>query len=158
MFERTSWGSTHTWNHCGSDFSSDCHNLQTHRLVGRAYLITILRVSLKLGLSSFLVCMKRSREFFFCLFVFFSFFFFFLHPVMTVESRGNKITWRKEIRPRVLLFLLLFPFVRSYFVSFLELSVAKRINDLRGSTGGKTRTWSVCHIFSGLGSVRCCAR
>ena len=43
---------------------------------------------------------------------------------MTAESRGKKITWRKEIRPQVLLLLVPPPGLFALIsLSFLELSV-----------------------------------
>lgn len=87
-----------------------------------SYLVTILQ-----SLSNspfFFPCKEKSSFFSSSSFLFF----LFLHPVMAVESqrkyRGGKIS--------VLRFFLLFPpplLVRSYFASFLELSV---ISDCRG--------------------------
>lgn len=152
MFEPTSRACARTSNHCGSHFTSHRHNLQTPRLVKHLLPYHHFAVTLKLSLSFIFFCVKGSRVSFssFC----------FTSTKWQASPGENTVEERNPSSgPSSSFFLSFFfppPSVRSYFASFLEMSVT---GDWGGRDGGekKTRTWGVYNIFSGLGLSLLCS-
>lgn len=152
MFEPTSRACARTSNHCGSHFTSHRHNLQTPRLVKHLLPYHHFAVTLKLSLSFIFFCVKGSRVSFssFC----------FTSTKWQASPGENTVEERNPSSGPSSFFLSFFfppPSVRSYFASFLEMSVT---GDWGGGEMGvkkKTRTWGVYNIFSGLGLSLLCS-
>lgn len=152
MFEPTSRACARTSNHCGSHFTSHRHNLQTPRLVKHLLPYHHFAVTLKLSLSFIFFCVKGSRVSFssFC----------FTSTKWQASPGENTVEERNPSSGPSSFFLSFFfppPSVRSYFASFLEMSVT---GDWGGRDGGekKKHARGACIIYSLVWVCLCCAR